>query len=47
MSCFVCTEYNGLKEPCNKGICIQNGSESFNCNYYQYNQQLIIGDDGK
>ncbi len=37
MSCLFCKEYHGLKEPCRKGIMVQNLSESFNCEYYEYN----------
>ena len=37
MSCIYCTCYNGLNEPCQKGITVQNLSESFDCEYYQYN----------
>ncbi len=38
MSCVYCSEYQGLKKPCNKGKTIETLSESFNCEYYQYNQ---------
>ncbi len=40
MSCVFCKEYQGLKEPCNRGITVQNLSESFNCEYYEYNGGL-------
>ena len=37
MSCLFCKEYQGLKEPCNRGITVQNLIESFNFEYYEYN----------
>ena len=40
MSCMFCTEYKGIGEPCNRGITVQNLSESFNCEYYKYNGEL-------
>ena len=40
MSCVFCKEYQGLREPCNRGITVQNLSESFNCEYYEYNGGL-------
>lgn len=40
MSCVFCKEYHGLNEPCNRGITVQNLSESFNCEYYEYNEGL-------
>ena len=40
MSCGFCKEYKGLNEPCNRGITVQNLSESFNCEYYNYNGEV-------
>ena len=40
MSCGFCEHYKGLNEPCQKGITVQNLSESFNCEYYCYNGEL-------
>lgn len=45
MSCIYCIEYRGLNEPCNKGLLVENLSESFNCDYYQYNQELKVNSD--
>jgi hypothetical protein len=43
MSCFYCRFYEGLDNPCLKGIHIHTGSESIDCNYYQYNGGLKNG----
>ena len=40
MSCLFCKEYRGLKEPCTKGITIENLSESFDCEFYKYNGRV-------
>jgi hypothetical protein len=40
MSCLFCVEYRGLKEPCTKGITIENLSESFDCEFYKYNGRV-------
>ena len=40
MSCKFCEHYKGLDEPCNRGITVQNLSESFNCEYYTYNGEV-------
>ena len=41
MSCIYCIYYEGLREPCKKGMTVQTLSESINCEHYQYNQELL------
>ena len=40
MSCKFCVHYKKLGCPCDKGITVQNLSESFNCEHYTYNGDL-------
>ena len=40
MSCVFCTEYKGLKRLCRKWIFVENLSESFDCEHYNYNQEV-------
>lgn len=40
MSCMFCKFYNSLKQPCQKRIKVETGSESFNCPHYTYNGKV-------
>lgn len=41
MSCLFCIYYQGLEEPCSKGMTVINLSESLTCEHYTYNQRLL------
>lgn len=40
MSCIFCIEYEGLNKVCKQGTIVKNLSESFSCEYYEYNGEL-------
>ena len=40
MSCFYCKHYAGLEKYCMRAVYITNGSESINCDEYEYNGSL-------
>ena len=40
MSCFYCKHYMGLHDLCENGHMIDTGSESINCNEYEYNGEV-------
>lgn len=40
MNCIYCEYYRKIGCPCQKGITVQNLSESFNCPHYNYNGEL-------
>jgi hypothetical protein len=40
MSCMFCKFYEGLNEYCLRGLMVESGNESFDCNYYEYNGEL-------
>ena len=40
MSCFYCKYYNGLEHHCNCDVLVETGSESFDCNEYEYNGEV-------
>ena len=40
MSCFYCKHYSGLEKYCLKAVYITNGSESINCDEYEYNGEV-------
>ncbi len=40
MSCLFCSNYNGLQEPCSKGVTIKTTMEDMDCKHYEYNKGL-------
>ena len=40
MSCFYCKHYAGLEKYCMRAVYITNGSESINCDEYEYNGEV-------
>ena len=40
MSCFYCKYYCGLQTYCLRAVYISNGSESINCDEYEYNGEV-------
>ena len=40
MSCFYCKHYCGLQTYCLRAVYISNGSESINCDEYEYNGEV-------
>ena len=40
MSCFYCKHYCGLQTYCLRAVYIINGSESINCDEYEYNGEV-------
>ena len=40
MSCFYCKHYMGLGDLCCNGHMVTNGSESLNCDEYEYNGEV-------
>ena len=45
MSCVFCEYYKELKTECRKGRFVENLSESFDCEYYDYNGRLTINEE--
>ena len=38
----MCTEYNGLDQPCNQGITVTNLNDTLLCDYYVYSGECHV-----